>query len=282
MDSQTTVEFADKLPLKPLQGERAMVDIFPVTLAGYACPLIDPPSQRHMFENKIHNIELAISRMRPLILASGQAFSFWDCALAPTLDNGYREGVMFVNRRVVGSVGGGLCQLSGCLYNLALLAGLQILERHNHSIDAYGEARYIPLGCDATVAFGRKDLRFRNPHRVPVGLELSVDRRQVSGQVMSTQPLECAIRIETALIKTIASPRKRVADRDVALGEEIVEPGLTGKVVRAWRVFERPGQSARRESLSRDRYRETPTRVRYGARTTPWPARLRNLFGLHG
>jgi vancomycin resistance protein YoaR len=256
--------------------------VLQVRLAAYACPLIDPPSQRHMFENKIHNIELAISRMEPLVLAPGQAFSFWQRALAPTLDNGYREGAMFVNRRVVGSVGGGLCQLSGVIYNLALLAGLQILERHNHSIDAYGEERYIPLGCDATVAFGRKDLRFRNPHRFPVALELNVDRSRVSGRVTGGQPLDCAIRIETALIRTIASPRKRVVDPEVAVGEEIVEPGLTGKVVRAWRVFERPGQSARREALSRDRYRETPTRVRYGARTTPWPVRVRNLFGLHG
>jgi VanW like protein len=256
---------------------------FPVELTSYACPLINPPAQRHMFENKIHNIALAISRMAPLVLAPGQAFSFWDRALAPTVENGYRDGAMFVNRRVIASVGGGLCQLSGAIYNLALLAGLHILERHNHSIDAYGEERYIPLGRDATVAYGRKDLRFRNPHRFPVAIELHVDQRQVSGRVTGTQPLDCAIRIETALIRTIASPRKRVADPALVVGEEVVEPGLTGKVVRAWRVFESPGQPPRRERLSRDRYRERPTLVRFGAvRAAPWGARVRSLFGMHG
>lgn len=256
---------------------------FPAELASYACPLINPPSQRHLFENKIHNIEFAIARIEPLVLAPGQAISFWHRALAPTVENDYREGAMFVNRRVIASVGGGLCQLSGLIYNLALLAGLHILERHNHSIDAYGEERYIPLGRDATVAYGRKDLRFRNPHRFSIAFELDVDERQASGRVLGTQPLDCAIRIETALIRTIASPHKRVADPALAVDEEVIEPGLTGKVVRAWRVFERPGQAPRRERLSRDRYRETPTVVRYGTvQAAPWSTKVCSLFGLHG
>ena len=218
-----------------------------VQLASYACPLINPPSQRHMFANKIHNIELAIGRIEPLVLEPGQAFSFWQRVLAPTAENGYREGAMFVNRRVVPSFGGGLCQLSGLIYNLALLAGMRILQRHNHSIDAYGEERYIPLGRDATVAYGRKDLCFSNPHRFPVAFELRVDAQQASGQVCGTQPLDCGIRIETKLIRTIESPRRRIRDSALAPDQEIVEPGLTGKVVRAWRVFERPGQQPQRE-----------------------------------
>jgi vancomycin resistance protein VanW len=263
---------------KPLPVE------LPVQLASYACPLINPPAQRHMFANKIHNIELAIARIEPLWLQPGQVFSFWRRVLAPTRENGYREGATFVNRRVIASFGGGLCQLSGVIYNLALLSGMQILERHNHSIDAYGEERYIPLGRDATVAYGRKDLRFGNPHRFPVAFELRVDERQASGTVCGTQPLDCAIRIETALIRTIESPRKRIADSALSANQEVVEPGLTGKVVRAWRVFERPGRPPRREGLSRDRYRETPTLVRRGGppRATLWTTRLLARFGLHG
>jgi hypothetical protein len=268
---------------KPSPAELPSLTKFPAELASYACPLVNPPAQRHLFENKIHNIELAIARIEPLVLAPGQAFSFWHRALAPTAQNDYREGAMFVNRRVIASVGGGLCQLSGLIYNLALLAGLRILERHNHSIDAYGEDRYIPLGRDATVAYGRKDLRFCNPHRFCVAFELHVDERQASGKVFGTQPLQCAIRIETSLIRTIASPRKRIADPALGLDQEVIEPGLTGKVVRAWRVFEWPGQPLRRQRLSRDRYRETRTLVRHGAvQGAPWGARMRSLFGLHG
>jgi len=253
---------------------------FPFELAAYSCPLVNPPAQRHLFENKIHNIRLAISRVVPPVLEHGEEFSFWRFAGVPTADNGYREGAMFVNRRVTTSLGGGLCQLSGLIYNLALLSGLRIVERHNHSIDAYGEERYIPLGHDATVAYGRKDLRFLNPHPFPVTLELDVDERRAWGAVRGAQDLDCRIHIETLLVETIPSPLRRRADASVAVGDEIVEPGLTGKRVRAWRIFERAGGPSRRERLSYDRYRETPTRVRYGA--TPAVARMRRLLGILG
>jgi hypothetical protein len=256
---------------------------FPVRLADYACPLINPPAQRHLFENKIHNIQLAIGRMQPFVLAPGQDFSFWRCALAPTIENGYRAGAMFVNRRVTTSIGGGLCQLSGLLYNLALLAGLDIIERHNHSIDAYGEARYIPLGRDATVAHGHKDLRLRNPHRFPVALQLQVGELEAAGTLWGAQALGCAIRIETALVRTVVSRMRRIADPSLLPGQEVAEPGLTGKVVRAWRVFESPGQPSRREYLSRDRYRATPTVVRRGvALPASWSARMLARLGWHG
>jgi len=58
--------------------------------------------------------------------------------------------------------GGGLCQLSGIIYHAVLEAGLEILERHPHSLDIYtATTRYTPLGSDAAVVYGHKDLRFK-------------------------------------------------------------------------------------------------------------------------
>lgn len=253
------------------------------TIAEFSCPLINPPSQRGLFENKLHNIRLAIARMEPFVLPPGAAFSFWDKALAPTAENGYREGAMFINHRVTTSLGGGLCQLSGLIYNLALLSGLTILERHHHSIDAYGEERYIPLGRDATVAFGRKDLRFANPHPFPVQLLLSVNEQCASGNVIAPQPLHSRIHIETELLETIPSPARTVRDSAVAPGETVTEPGLTGKRAEAWRVFERPGEPPRREKLSTDHYCATPTwQRRRDALLTPWMHKVLARLVPHG
>lgn len=256
---------------------------FRLAIAEYSCPLINPPSQRGLFENKLHNIRLAIARMEPFILEPAETFSFWKRALAPTAENGYREGAMFINQRVSTSLGGGLCQLSGLIYNLALLAGLIILERHNHSIDAYGEDRYIPLGRDATVAYGRKDLRFANPHPFPVQLQLGVDAQRASGKVFAPQALDAQIRIETALLETIPSPRRQVRDNSIAPGEAMTEPGLTGKRIRAWRIVERPNQVLHKEELSRDHYHATPTWVRRrDALLTPWMHKVLARFAFHG
>ena len=256
---------------------------FPFQVAEYSCPLINPPSQRGLFENKLHNIRLAISRFQPPALQPGQEFSFWRIALAPTAENGYREGAMFINQEVRTSLGGGLCQLSGLLYNLALLSGSEILERHNHSIDAYGEERYIPLGRDSTVAYGRKNLRFRNPHDFPLAIELHVDEQRASGRVWGARPLDHEIRIETQLLGTVTNAqRRRRADPLLPPGEEVVKPGLTGKVVQAWRVFEAPNQPPRRETLSLDRYAATPTRIHYSASNLLWARRILDRFGIHG
>ena len=53
--------------------------------------------------------------------------------------------------------------MSGLIYYVSLMAGLEVLERHPHSRDIYDDqTRYAPLGADATVAYGFKDLRVLN------------------------------------------------------------------------------------------------------------------------
>ena len=54
--------------------------------------------------------------------------------------------------------GGGVCKIATTLYNLAVLSNLEVIERHNHSMPV----NYVPYGQDATVAYGVKDLRFKN------------------------------------------------------------------------------------------------------------------------
>jgi vancomycin resistance protein YoaR len=54
--------------------------------------------------------------------------------------------------------GGGICQVSTTLFNAALLAGLEITKRYNHSI----YINHYPDGRDATVTAGGKNMCFRN------------------------------------------------------------------------------------------------------------------------
>jgi vancomycin resistance protein YoaR len=57
-------------------------------------------------------------------------------------------------------LGGGICQVSTTMFNAVAggTAGLKITERHNHSMFI----KHYPLGRDATVTGGGKDLRFVN------------------------------------------------------------------------------------------------------------------------
>jgi len=61
------------------------------------------------------------------------------------------------------------------------LANLPIVERYNHSV--YGEAtKYVPLGQDAAIFYGFKDLKFKNnsDHVIVIFSKVFRDTIQVS------------------------------------------------------------------------------------------------------
>jgi vancomycin resistance protein VanW len=177
-------------------------------------------------------MRLAVERLDGLVLRPGEWFSFWSAIPEPRERNGFLPGPSFSEHRVSLSVGGGLCQISGLLYNLALLSGMEILERHPHSIDAYGEDRYLPLGRDATVAYLSKDLAFRNvlPHAVRLQIDLS--DRAVRGQMLSD--------VDPAWKVTIRSEKH---DQDVVTTREIAGPGAATRSFRTVDRYERPQAS---------------------------------------
>ncbi|MBI1307477.1 MAG: vancomycin B-type resistance protein [Bacteroidetes bacterium] len=125
--------------------------------------------------NKVHNLKLAALTISGLIVKPGETFSFWNRVGNPTTKRGYREGRNLVNGKLKREAGGGLCQLSGALYFLALRTGMTVTERHAHSIDIYTEAdRYSPLGSDATVVYGYKDFRFVNDGNYDISVSIEV------------------------------------------------------------------------------------------------------------
>ena len=125
------------------------------------------------FENKLFNLQLAAERINGVVLLPNQIFSFWKMVGPPNSD--FKSGRTLVGGKVKEDVGGGICQVSGLIYQTCLSAGLHILERHNHSVDLYtDETRFAPLGMDATVAYGYKDLRIKNPFPFPLQMNLKI------------------------------------------------------------------------------------------------------------
>jgi vancomycin resistance protein YoaR len=81
------------------------------------------------------------------------------------------------------------------IFNLALESGCEILERHSHSIDAYGVRRYLPLGRDATVAWASKDLVFRNSTGVSIRICVRAEATRAVGSVEGAAPMPFAVSI---------------------------------------------------------------------------------------
>ena len=109
-------------------------------------------------EARATNVELAASRMNGMVIKPGNTFSYSDSVGPRTKANGYVNGPSFANGIEVSSIGGGICQVSSTLYVSLLLAGIEPIEHHYHSLPV----DYVPLGLDAAISQGVQDLRFKN------------------------------------------------------------------------------------------------------------------------
>lgn len=118
------------------------------------------------------NMALALSKINGTVLQPGQEFSY-NTALGDSTDpaNGWLPAGGISGGVIVQMYGGGICQGSSTLYIAALYAGMEIVERYNHSIPS----SYCPIGLDATVDYGNLDFRFRNPMETPVYISAWMD-----------------------------------------------------------------------------------------------------------
>lgn len=143
-----------------------------------------PVRRSYLYENKLANLKLAGSKVGRFVVEPGETFSFWKAVGPPTARRGFMPGRNLIGGKLQEDYGGGLCQLSGLLYHLSLLAGLEINERHNHSTDIYqDEERFTPLGADATVVYGYKDLMVRNNLEAPCYFSIVVEEARVTGSL---------------------------------------------------------------------------------------------------
>ncbi len=157
----------------PRHGPGAPAD-YPLILAESRTRLwSDPhPGERAMQLGKVQNLRAALRRLDRIALDQGALFSFWRQIGRATARRGFVAGRMLQQGCLVPATGGGLCQLSNALYDVALQAGCEIVERHAHSRIVPGSA--AAFGRDATVAWNYVDLRFRA--KQPLLLEARLTR----------------------------------------------------------------------------------------------------------
>src|ERR1044071_8509785 len=105
---------------------------------------------------KVENLRIALRALNGVEVAAGELFSFWAQIGRPTRGKGYVVGRELRQGCLIPNLGGGLCQLSNALYDAALKADFEIVERHAHSKIIPGSLAEI--GRDATVFWNYVDL----------------------------------------------------------------------------------------------------------------------------
>lgn len=215
--------------------------------------------------DRTHNIALAASRLRGVLLPTGSELSFNEVVGPRTREAGFRDAPVLVEDELVPGDGGGVCQVSSTLFNAALLADLAVTRRANHT----QPVPYVPLGRDATVVYGSLDLRVRN-EGPPVLLwsELAGDRLVVS--FYGRPRPQRRIRVLVERVEGIPPPLGTVVRPDPGLpsGEVRVLPARPGYRATTVREVWEAGVLVRREVVARSVYRPVPRTVRVGARQT--------------
>lgn len=122
-------------------------------IASYTSTLYDNQ------ESRVYNITKACSILNGTIIKPGEEFSFNNTIGPMGEENGFKKATGFdSDGKLIQLSGGGMCQISSTLYNVALLANLEITERHAHS----RRVNYVPADKDATIYYGSLDLKFIN------------------------------------------------------------------------------------------------------------------------
>ena len=123
---------------------------------------------------KIENLRIAVKCINGVEVPANQVFSFWKHVGNPNLGKGYVVGREIREGCIIPTIAGGLCQLSNALYDAALKANFEIIERHKHTKVIKGSL--AEQNRDATVKWNYVDLRFKSHHAFRIEAELSFDK----------------------------------------------------------------------------------------------------------
>lgn len=143
-------------------------------------------SSPRLQEQKIINLKQAIKKLNGVVIEPGDVFSLWKIIGKPKYQDGYVDGMLLSNGKIVEGLGGGLCQLSNFLYWIFLHAPIETVERYHHSMDVFPDSgRTLPFGSGATILYNFIDLKVKNRSRYPLQLKIWLTDRHLKGQILS-------------------------------------------------------------------------------------------------
>lgn len=233
----------------------------------------------HLVAGKVHNLRIAMRALDGVEIPGGEVFSFWKQIGRARRWRGFVIGRELREGCIVPAIGGGLCQLSGGLYDTAVRAGLVVAERHRHSLLVPGSL--AANDRDATVFWNYLDLRLLAPW--PWRIEVRMHARALHIRIRgNAPPAPAAVPLAPALrdyshIGDCSSCEE--ADCHKHEGRHAFETGRTWLVQDDWPEFKAYREMA---EFARDRRLDFSRRRGLRERFISTWARLRRRWLLWG
>ena len=220
--------------------------------------------------NRNTNIKLAARKVNGTVILPGEKFSFNTIVGSRTIEAGFKEGTAYIGGKVVPDVGGGVCQVSSTIYNTALLANLEIVERSNHMFTT----SYVAASRDATVYYGSLDFIFKNSRKYPIKMVASANGGVCKVSIYGIkEEKEYEVVIQSKITSYINPTTIYKEDSSLEEGKEVVEQtAITGCRSEGYKILKLNGKIVSQELLSKDTYKSRNKIVRRGTKkvaTTP-------------
>jgi vancomycin resistance protein YoaR len=186
------------------------------------------------------NIPRAASLVNGTLVKPGETFSLNGTVGERTVANGFTKGFIISNGVFAEDLGGGVSQMATTTYNAAYFAGLEDVEHWPHSffIDRY------PAGREATVAWGSKDLRFKNNTPYGILIQAGVTKATPSSSGVVTVSMWSTkvwdVTTSASSRYNFTSPKTQTFKTDDCVPND----GYGGFEIDVTRYWRKPGQSA--------------------------------------
>jgi vancomycin resistance protein YoaR len=200
--------------------------------------------------NRVHNIAVGASSFNGLLVKPGEVFSTVTALGRIDTAAGYKPELVIKEDRLIPETGGGLCQVSTTLFRAALDAGLDIVERRNHSF----RVRYYepPIGMDATIYDPAPDFKFRNDTPGYILIQSRVQGNSITFEFYGTKDGR-EVTISNPVVYNITSPGEPVYIEDPSLppGEQKqIEKAVPGADARFTYTVKKDGQTLHQRTFT--------------------------------
>ncbi|HYJ77924.1 MAG TPA: VanW family protein [Actinomycetes bacterium] len=198
------------------------------------------------FPGRLTNIHRAADLMDGTLVLPGDVFSFNETVGERTEERGFAAGFIIDDGRLEVDFGGGVSQLATTTFNAAFFAGLEIVEHNPHS---FYISRY-PEGRESTIAWGVKDLRFRNDSEHGIFVTTSYTDSSVTVRVYGTRRYRIEAtqtpRFDVKPFEVVHDPRPEGVEPGSCVATEGV-PGFRVVVTRHFYDLRAGGEEVRSE-----------------------------------
>lgn len=214
---------------------------------------------------RANNLRVALSYLNDIVIMPGETFSYNAAIGDTTAAKGYMAAATFKGGTTVNEMGGGICQTTSTLYDVVLMAGLEIVERHQHGLPV----GYVQPSLDATVYSPVLDFKFKNTRNYPIKIVTSYSSGgSLNVSIYGTKESdEYDIVLSSNVISEIPFTTKYTYDNNLDEGEQVVDVnGVNGYVSEGYLTRYKNGAYVDSRMLSRDTYNAQQQVVRVGTR----------------